>query len=178
MAGSLDQAVAATAAKDLKDDVPKRGTILVCSSPLGEVSMAPAGTPYTLFTGAILEVLHDRTRGADGLSLADLRDAAYEIMVSGFGLNAPRPVIHQTNSARGDLTRIVAFENNHTALPPTTSQPTEIYITPDDDTDRTAGDLRIQSYKKSTRKMVILLLLTIGIFILVGGVISLFGPSQ
>jgi hypothetical protein len=40
--GALDRAVAATAVKDLRDSQPQRGTLLLCSSPVGEVSM---GTP-------------------------------------------------------------------------------------------------------------------------------------
>lgn len=39
--GALDQAVAATAAKDLGDNQPTRGTLLLCSSPVGEISMGP-----------------------------------------------------------------------------------------------------------------------------------------
>ena len=42
MAGDLNQTVAATAARDLKDDQPARGTLLLCSSPVGQVSMGPA----------------------------------------------------------------------------------------------------------------------------------------
>jgi hypothetical protein len=57
MSPSLDQAVAATAAKDLRDDEPKRGTLLLCSSPVGEVSMAPQNATRTLFSGAMLDVL-------------------------------------------------------------------------------------------------------------------------
>jgi uncharacterized caspase-like protein len=40
--GALDQAVAATAVKDLRDDQPQRGSLLLCSSPVGEVSIGGA----------------------------------------------------------------------------------------------------------------------------------------
>ena len=112
MSGSLEQAVAATAAKDLKNGEPNRGTLLMCSSPVGEVSMAPSGETHTLFTGAVLKVLHEGIEGSPAvLSLADLRDGSYARMVLKFGANAPRPVLHQTNATLGDLTRIPAFAN-------------------------------------------------------------------
>src|SRR3954471_22552244 len=61
--GALDQAVAATAIKDLKDDQPRPGTLLLCSSPLGEVSIGAPNAARALFTGAVLDVL---TKGAEG----------------------------------------------------------------------------------------------------------------
>jgi hypothetical protein len=114
--GALDQAVAATATKDLRDDQPARGTLLLCSSSVGEVSMGAPNAERTLFTGAVLEVLQ---RGAEGqppyLSFADLRDAAFDRMVVSFGANAPRPALHQVNAAKGDLTRAPAFPNRAAA---------------------------------------------------------------
>jgi formylglycine-generating enzyme required for sulfatase activity len=109
---ALDQAVAATAVKDLHDDQPQRGTLLLCSSPVGEVSMGPPNAERTLFTGAVLEVLGHGVEGApSALSFADLRDAAYGRMVDHFGANAPRPILHQANAAHGDLTHTPAFPN-------------------------------------------------------------------
>ena len=110
--GALDQAVAATAAKDLGEEQPRRGSLLLCSSPLGEVSIGPPAAARTLFSGAVLDVLR---LGAAGhppvLSFAELRDAAYQRMLEGFGANAPRPVLHQVNATQGDLTRLPAFPN-------------------------------------------------------------------
>jgi Caspase domain len=112
MGGDLNQQVGATAAKDLKDDQPARGTLLLCSSPVGEPSYGAPDDEHTLFTGAVLKVLNE---GAEGrpqfLSFAQLRDETYERMVASFGLNAPRPVLHQPNAARGDLTEAPAFPN-------------------------------------------------------------------
>ncbi|WP_159833346.1 caspase family protein [Burkholderia sp. 8Y] len=112
MSATLDQAVAATAAKDLSDEEPSRGTLLMCSSPVGEVSIGPPNAKITLFSGAILEVLREGAEGyAEQLSFADIRDAAFEKMVIGFGANAPRPVLHQVNARKGDLTRVKVFPN-------------------------------------------------------------------
>jgi tetratricopeptide (TPR) repeat protein len=112
MAGDLNQEVAAIAANDLGDNQPTRGTLLLCSSPLGQVSMGAPDAERTLFTGAVLEVLREGAVGhAAHISFADLRDAAYERMVISFGANAPRPALHQVNASHGDLTHIPAFPN-------------------------------------------------------------------
>jgi hypothetical protein len=112
MSSSLGQAVAATAARDLEDDQARRGTLLLCSSPVGQVSMAPPNAAHTLFSGAVLHVLRNgmESRPAE-LSIADLRDGAFTRMVEDFGANAPRPVLHQVNASHGDLTRAHAFPN-------------------------------------------------------------------
>ena len=112
MAGDLNQEVAATAVKDLREDQPARGTLLLCSSPVGQISMGPPNAERTLFTGAVLEVLQQGIEGGQPyLSFADLRDAAFERMLASFGANAPRPALHQVNATQGDLTRAPAFLN-------------------------------------------------------------------
>lgn len=112
MSGALDQAVAATAAKDFRDNQPSRGGLLLCSSPVGEVSMGAPNAERTLFTGAVLDVLRTGVEEALSiLSFADLRDQAYNRMVVSFGANAPRPVLHPVNQSQGDLTRLPAFPN-------------------------------------------------------------------
>jgi tetratricopeptide (TPR) repeat protein len=114
MPGNLDQAVAATAGKDLSDQ-PARGTLLLCSSPVGQVSIGVPDAECTLFTGAVLEVLQQgAAQGPPYLSFADLRDLAFDRMVVSFGSNAPRPALHQVNAAQGDLTRAPAFQNQAT----------------------------------------------------------------
>lgn len=112
MSGDLNQQVAATAGKDLGDDQPARGTLLLCSSPVGEISVGVPNAERTLFTGAVLDVLRQGAAGRPSLlSFADLRDAAFDRMVISFGANAPRPALHQVNAAQGDLTRAPAFRN-------------------------------------------------------------------
>lgn len=112
MSGALDQAVAATAAKDIAEALPGRGGLLLCSSPVGEIAVGAPEAERTLFTGAVLGVLRDGAAGRpERLSFADLRDAAHERMVEGFGARAPRPVLHPVNQAQGDLSRLPAFPN-------------------------------------------------------------------
>jgi hypothetical protein len=112
MSGDLNVQVAATAAKSLGEEVPERGTILLCSSPVGEISIGAPNAERTLFTGAALDVLMLGVPGKPPiLSFADLRDAAFERMVQAFGGRAPRPALHQVNAAKGDLTRLPVFPN-------------------------------------------------------------------
>jgi hypothetical protein len=112
MGGDLNQQVAATAMHDLHDGQPTRGTLLLCSSPVGRVSMGAPNAERTLFTGAVLDVLYSGSRHHSGyLSFADLRDEAFERMLGSFGANAPRPALYQVNATHGDLTRAPAFLN-------------------------------------------------------------------
>jgi hypothetical protein len=118
MGGALEQAVAATAARGLRDAQPSRGGLLLCSSPVGDVSIGAPDSEQTLFTGAVLDVLR---KGAaefpPALSFANLRDQAYERMLVSFGANAPRPVLHPVNQSQGDLTQLPAFPNRVSARP-------------------------------------------------------------
>jgi hypothetical protein len=116
MSGALDQAVAATAGKDFDDDQPARGTLLLCSSPVGQVSIGAPRAENTLFTGALLDVLQQGAEGGSPyLSFAELRDLAFDRMLVDYGANAPRPALHQPNQVRGDLTRVPAFLNRAAA---------------------------------------------------------------
>jgi len=122
--GDLNQQVAATALHDLGDDQPARGTLLLCSSPVGRVSIGPPNADRTLFTGAVLDVLYGGSkRRSEHLSFADLRDEAFEIMLNTFGVNTPRPALHQVNAEFGDLTRAPAFLNRSSEVaPPATAK--------------------------------------------------------
>lgn len=112
MSGALSQAVATGAGKALAEESPGRGTLLLCSSPAGEASIGAPGAERTLFTGAVLDVLREGVPGAGAaLSFAELREAAFDRMILGFGAQAPRPVLHQPDQREGDLTRLGAFPN-------------------------------------------------------------------
>jgi hypothetical protein len=127
MSGALSQAVATGAGKALAEESPGRGTLLLCSSPAGEASIGAPGAERTLFTGAVLDVLREGVPGAGAaLSFAELREAAFDRMIVGFGAEAPRPVLHQPDQRQGDLTRLGAFPNraaSGVAPPPRAARP-------------------------------------------------------
>jgi hypothetical protein len=62
--GALDEAVAATAIRDLEPQVPppERGTLLLCSSPRHSASVGVPSAERTLFTGTLLNVLNNGWR--------------------------------------------------------------------------------------------------------------------
>ena len=84
MSGTLEDAVASTALKDLTSlPAAARGTLLLCSSPRRQVSIGKPNAECTLFSGALLSALND---GADHiaeemLSFFDLREAIFDRML-------------------------------------------------------------------------------------------------
>ncbi len=112
--GTLEEAVAAAAGKDLEQSPsPERGTLLLCSSPRNRVSIGSATGERTLFTGALLEVLGEGSVSHNSamLSFADLREAVWDRMLNEQGAGAPRPALHQPDQSEGDLTHVPAFPN-------------------------------------------------------------------
>jgi serine/threonine protein kinase len=117
--GAPEQAVAAGVAKDIAEALPGRGGLLLCSSQMGEVSVGHPAADRTLFTGAMLRVLRDGVDDREPfLSFSDVCDEAYRWMLDGFGVQAPRPVLHAINQVHGDLTRLPAFPNSREANKP------------------------------------------------------------
>jgi len=118
--GTLNEAVAATALRDLEPGVPspERGTLLLCSSPRGRVSIGAPNAELTLFTGTMLSVLREGSalHQEEMLSFSDLRDDIYDRMLREYEGDAPRPALHQPDQQAGDLTRIPAFPNLASAL--------------------------------------------------------------
>jgi hypothetical protein len=110
----MDEAIAATAVKDLEPGVPppERGVLLFCSSPRNSVSFGRPDDERTLFTGALLSVLQEgsASRG-EMLTFSDLRDDVYDRMILQFKGTPPRPALHQPDQQAGDLARSPAFPN-------------------------------------------------------------------
>jgi hypothetical protein len=114
--GTLDDAVAATALRDLEPGTPppERGTLLLCSSPRTRTSVGPPNAERTLFTGTLLTVLQEgsASRPFEMLSFTDLRDDIYDRMLRDHDAGeVPRPALHQPDQQTGDLTRLPAFPN-------------------------------------------------------------------
>ncbi len=123
--GTLDEAVATTALRDLEpqQSAPERGTVLLCSSPRKRASIGMPNAERTLFTGALLGVLAGGTRRRTPmLSFADLRDDIYDYMLREFKGEPPRPALHQPEQHEGDLTRLPVFPNAAAGLAGTTRE--------------------------------------------------------
>jgi len=113
--GAVDEALAATAFKNLEPGMPppERGTLLFCSSPRHSVSFGPPNDEGTLFTGALLSVLQGGSVSRpEMLSFGDLRELVYDRMLESSRARVPpRPALHQTDQQSGDLTGLPAFPN-------------------------------------------------------------------
>jgi hypothetical protein len=114
--GALDEAVAASAVRDLVPHAapPERGTLLLCSSPRSRFSIGRPDAARTLFTGALLSVLSEGAawRKTELLSFAELREDIYDRMLRDSEVDdPPRPALHQPEQQDGDLTQLPAFPN-------------------------------------------------------------------
>ena len=114
--GSLDEAVATTALRDLEPGgpPPERGTLLLCSSPRTHASIGIPNADRTLFTGALLNVLREGSvspRRREMLSFSELRDDVYDRMLRDYDKPPPRPALHQPDQQAGDFTQLPAFPN-------------------------------------------------------------------
>jgi len=113
--GQFDETVTKIAARNLVAEPvnPKRGTLLLCSSPRGSASIGQPNAERTLFTGALLQLLQEgsETRRDPMLSFSDIKDEVFEIMLQQYNGYPPRPALHQPNQQDGDLTRLPAFPN-------------------------------------------------------------------
>jgi hypothetical protein len=94
-----------------RDDLPREGTILFCSSRADDISLAKARDGRTVFTSSILRVLSSATdatpEAADVdsnlISFARLREIAWKLMWSELGESAPYPQLYAPNQQAGDL---------------------------------------------------------------------------
>jgi hypothetical protein len=112
--GTIDEAVAATAMKDLAPELPtpERGTLLLCSSPRKLISIGLPNAEHTLFTGSFLSVLRDGvpSHRLPMFSFADLKEHIFDRMGRDYD-RPPRPALHQPDQQAGDLTHLAAFPN-------------------------------------------------------------------
>jgi Protein of unknown function (DUF1566)/Caspase domain len=113
--GSLDETVTKVGANNMVEDSPnpKRGTLLLCSSPRGSSSIGLPNAERTLFTGALLEFLsHGTNTSRPMLTFSEVKEHVYEIMLQRHnGTAVPRPALHQPHQEDGDLTQLPAFPN-------------------------------------------------------------------
>jgi hypothetical protein len=114
--GAFDEAIASSAIHDLAPNPttnPSRGTVVLCSSPKGRVSIGPPAALSTLFTGSLLSVLVKGAQyhASEFLSLADLRHEVFAMMSDTYDGSPPRPALHQPDQQAGDLTDLPAFPN-------------------------------------------------------------------
>jgi hypothetical protein len=128
------QLVVNEVAQEAKDDLPHKGTALLCATNRDDLARAPAKADYTMFSGALIDVLQTPTALAAGyrLSLRQLRDLAYDVIRDHYPDDAVRPEVHSPDQKEGDVAAIglfparlaaaadVSAEGAHDALNPNT----------------------------------------------------------
>jgi hypothetical protein len=120
----LDSCFAASAASDWQSDeihaavrkmaerLPRQGTALLAAASRYDVTRAPRAGRYTVFTGAVLDVL---TRGTDStqpkLSMYELYEQVRALLRNRETDDEGRPELHVPRQGEGDVSRLQVFPN-------------------------------------------------------------------
>jgi uncharacterized caspase-like protein len=93
---------------------PGKGTALLCASSSQNPAMAPEGESHTMFSGAMLDVLHSNAETTvTQLSFKHLQQLIVERLHEKFDDVAVRPEIHFPNQPSGDIGDIPFFPNQY-----------------------------------------------------------------
>ena len=98
--------------RETMEVMPGTGTALLCAASAGSVALAPKGSKYTMFSGALLEVLREGAQGYPGrLSLDMIRDLTANRIRHQYLDRAVRPEIHIPDQRRGNISGYEIFPN-------------------------------------------------------------------
>ena len=87
-------------------DLPTRGSAVISASSKSERAMAPHGSRYTMFTGALAHVLQESRRR---LSFAEIVVEARRYLKAKYGREAVLPEVHAPRQEAGNLTIMPLF---------------------------------------------------------------------
>lgn len=101
-------------------ETPKRGTALLCASSKDSPAIAMDGEPFTMFTGALLDLLHrgepiDRAR----FNLETVKELVWKRLLLTYGPKAIRPQLFTPDQTEGDIAKSVDLFANVHSLPKT-----------------------------------------------------------
>jgi hypothetical protein len=96
----------------LRQRLPASGVAMLCATSADTRAWAPAGSRYTMFSGALLEVLTKGVKkGPRRFSLTFLRDATRVLIQEQFPDRDARPELHQPGQREGDVGLVEVFPN-------------------------------------------------------------------
>jgi uncharacterized caspase-like protein len=96
----------------LFDQLPRRGTALLCSASSHDASLAPEGLSHTMFTsGLLLALKHGHPRLGDRLSLSELGDLVKARICANYPETWVRPEVHSPDQREGDVADVPLFPN-------------------------------------------------------------------
>lgn len=120
----LDACFSASAARDWQGDelvaavhkmagpLPKHGTAFLAAASKDDVTRAPRNERYTVFTGAVLQVLQQGTSSRrPKISLYEVYDEVRQLLVQRERAGAARPELHIPSQGEGDISRLPVFPN-------------------------------------------------------------------
>lgn len=94
------------------EELPRRGTTLLCSSSANDASVAPEGHPRTMFSESLLRVLHQGdSRLGPKLSLSELGDLVKLDIRETYKEAGVRPEVHSPDQREGDIANLALFPN-------------------------------------------------------------------
>ncbi|MBN3753692.1 hypothetical protein G3N95_12140 [Paraburkholderia sp. Tr-20389] len=94
---------------EARDDLPARGTAVLCAAGPDDYAEAPSVETYTMFTGALLDVLNNPSESPSVLSLRQVHGLADHVIRQRFGDTGVRPQIHVPEQKEGDIGSIPMF---------------------------------------------------------------------
>ena len=93
-------------------EFPRKGTALLCSSGRRDPSKAPEGERYTMFSGALLNVLqHGSPIVSTSITLYELGRAIQQVVKDKYTDSAVRPEVHSPDQREGDVADFPLFPN-------------------------------------------------------------------
>ena len=88
------------------------GTALLCSSSAHDVSRAPQGEKYTMFSGALLHVLRTGILSSPSmLSLEDVGEETRSVLIRKYADDAIRPEVHVPQQRGNNVAKLPLFPN-------------------------------------------------------------------
>jgi uncharacterized membrane protein len=96
----------------LANELPERGTALLCSSNANEPALAPQGLDHTMFSDALIQALRKGRKSCPSrLSFSELGSLIGENLRTAYPDNWVRPEVHSPDQREGDIAHIPLFPN-------------------------------------------------------------------
>jgi len=96
----------------IMDELPARGTTMLCSASSQDPSLAPQGLSHTMFSDGLLGALqHGHPSLGPRLSLSELGDLVKARLKESYPENWVRPEVHSPDQREGDVASVCLFPN-------------------------------------------------------------------
>jgi TPR repeat protein len=112
MLGEFLSAPGEAANVQMMEDLPPKGTTLLCASSSQDVALAPEKLEYTMFSDALLKALwKGNSTFGERLSISELKETLQWRLKTDYPSNWVRPEVHSPDMRLGDISSIPLFPN-------------------------------------------------------------------